>query len=1353
MYSDIPSGHQVQSIRPNLADLTNDHLFEKLQAEADQLRNGQTVTIAGSDPAPVFSSTRSRAEVPKATTAKKSRFALQREAQLHSSKSIDDTKPVPTGRFELDLGMEDIDGQNPPPASNADSQAPTPLVAEIVERCSMNAPSNHFDPTFRADAMPVSRPPTSTNSKSTIPPWELRRIASLQSSQKSQQTPIDKPYIPVARAPHRCDPRPSMSLTAGAFTDPEKRQISDENQALLSQMGSDEILREQAAIKDHLMQSNPQLLAKLLDKFNVKMPTNPVLSDEPTPPSPISKTQKHVRYAEDEKISLNPPKLSSEIRSCVPGKHFKVNHHSLNDPIEPRPMRFDWNGVHVADTQDSHRSVDHSFDENIHVHHTSTYTLKQLLRLILSAVPSQRIMGFKILTQIVVRYFGNSPTHGLDERELVILTEELNGANLEILTITSQATRERNVGIATSALTLMGSILSKASLGRISSSRYKCGVQRDWIEELITQTTLLADFHSQLEHQELPRPSLTLIVEILRDLIILGESPKVSEEIVKRPTFLELIVQVLVAVPWPLNTQPKLELPDLSAFELFLELARSSRVCSQSILDRGLLTPMLRFIALPYWSLPATWSTIAEGRIQVPRDHVVGVLIRCMCYQFELISVFAGYGLGANLRTTLDPLLRTTTTGLHQILKDAVSGSSSHSAPRAAQEFTLISTFLKLLSSWIQCADDPHFCDPPHSITWSQVTEWESSFLDFLRLSSISSSRSPGLDRVFVCACDSLASYIGRSHSKKLNITGCLAQLDSLMPQLESIFQIAAKDLIGSSYEHFTSQSDCTHFQLLISIAKLKASISKSNSLATSYFQHDFPDHTFALTCRLGFEFESLSLLPWSLSVFDHSGDTTLDLERILLAGLLARNSEGMIVGELLGESLRRSQCRANIDWQEATKSSTQAMDLSRLLPIFNDYLDQSAPSTQISDPSPRQLQNQISQKDPSAFLLTPTWPLLAIAFLKPGHLTSAAAGTYQIRSSDVVRASFTLAIVLQSLLCTMQARFESLSNIFEALLPDRISIWKSVMTAILATSSQTYSLEHEDSGKPLESIFEDENCARLINRLIDISPRRILDSRILETKLGPSGSEAFKVQESEDGELYTMFTEILAAFDSACFGNQSFIRILVPFLSMRRGREFRGKLFSDHGDILKNMKVRLEEVIELDESGCDDHVEGDCDELQEYLYPLENHTQMLHLFAEFLTTHSRTINAREHPFLFLYLIHHLSSQIWNPELDERIRMDLLKVMLNKAKSDEICRAFLDYPAGASFGEPRLSASQVRSTLSAGKLDVEKARYSKEARLASLQALFFSSLPGDHHSSLMRLKELGWEISPSPPLQ
>jgi len=1346
MYSDIPSGHQAQSIRPSLADLTNDHLFEKLQAEADQLRNGQTATMASSDPAPAFSSTRSKSEAPKATTAKKSRFAQQREAQLHSSKSMDDTKPVPTGRFDLDLGMEDNDGPNPPPASNADSQGPPPLVTDIVERCSTNAPSNHFDPTFRADAMPVTRPLTSTNSKSSIPPWELRRIASLQSSQKSQQTPIDKPCIPVAGAQHRCDPRPSVGSTTGAFTATEKRQISDENQTLLSQMDSDEILREQAAIKDHLMQSNPQLLAKLLDKFNVKMPTNPVLLDEPTPPSPISKTQKHVRYAEDEKISLNPPKLSSEIGSCVPSKHLKVNHHSLNNPIEPRPMRFDWNGVHVADTQDSHRSVDHSSDENIHVHHTSTYTLKQLIRLILSAVPSQRIMGFKIITQIVVRYFGNSPpTHGLDERELVLLTEELNGASLEILTITSQATRERNVGIATSALTLMGSILSQASSGRTSSSKYKCGVQPDWIEELITQTTLLADFHSQFQHQELPRPSLTLIVEILRDLIILGESSKVSEEIVKRPTFLELIVQVLVAVPWPLNTQPKLELPDLSTFELFLELAKSSRSCSRSILDRGLLTPMLRFIALPYWSLPATWSNVAEGRTQVPRDHVVGVLIRCMCYQFEMISVFAGYGLGANLRTTLDPLLRTTTTGLHQILKDAVSGSSSHSAPRVAQEFRLISTFLKLLQSWIQCADDPHFCDPPHSITWSQVTEWESIFLDFLSLSSMTSSRSPGLDRVFVCACDSLASYIGRSHSKKLNITGCLARLDSLMPQLESIFQIAAKDLIGSSYETFTSQSDGTHFQLLISIGKLKTSISKSSSPATSYFQHDFPDQTFALSCRLGFEFESLSLLPWALSVFHPSGDTTPALERILLAGLLVRNSEGMTVGDLLGESLRRSQSRANIEWQEATKPSTQAMDLSRLLPILNDYIDQAAPSTPISDPSPRQLPNQLSQNDPSAFLLTPTWPLLAIAFLKPEHLTSAAAGTSQIRSSDVVRASFTLAIVLQSLLCDMQARFESLSTIFQALLPDRISIWKSVMTAILATTSQTYGLDDQDSGKPLESIFEDESCARLIHRLIDISPRRISDSRIRETKLR-SGSETFKVQESEDGELYTMFTEILAAFDSASFGNQSFIRILVPFLSMRRGREFRGKLFSDHGDILKNMRVSLEQVIDLDESGCDDRVEGDCDGLQGYLYPLETHAQMLHLFAEFLTTHSTTINAREHPFLFLYLIHHLSSQIWNPELDERLRMDLLKVMLHKAKSDDICRAVLDYyPAASAFGE--------RSTALAGNLDGENARCSKEARLASLHALFFSSVSADHHSSLMRLKVLGWDISPNPPPQ
>ncbi|POW20850.1 hypothetical protein PSHT_03091 [Puccinia striiformis] len=1002
----------------------------------------------------------------------------------------------------------------------------------------------------------------------------------------------------------------------------EKCQISSENEALLSQMSPDEILREQAAIKAQLMQSNPELLTKLLTKFNMEPPTHQGPSDTSTLPIPISKKQKHVRYAEDDIIPLDPPPLQKEIGSCTPKPHLD----GLNDPRRPSPLKFDWNGIRVADLEDPHQT-DRSSDENIHVHHTSAYTFKQLLRLIISSVPSQRIMGFKIVTQIVVRYL-NSSNHGLDDAEMAILVK-LNGASLEILTTAAQATRERNLGIATSAITLLASILSQASTSRTSQSSYECIVKSDWIEELITQTTLLADFHSQLQHQELPRQSLTSIVQILRDLITLGDSAKVSEEIVKRPSFLELIIQVLVVVPWPLSSTSRLEVPDLSAFELLLELAKSSRSCSRSILDRALLTPMLRFVALPYWSLVGSSDSVAEGLIPVPNDHIMGVLIHSMRYQFELISVFGGYGLGANLRTTLDPLLRTTSKGLYNILQDAISDPSSAPTYRVAQEFTLISAFIKSLQSWIQCADDPHFCDPPHSITWSQVTEWESSTIDFLRLSSISGPRSPGLNEVLACVCESLASYIGRSSQKKTNIGSCLASLESLMPQLETIFKTTTNNVIQYSHEDCKSQPDLfSQYRLLISFAKLKTCLSRSNStsskasplLAATYFQYNFPDEFFASSCRLAFEVEGLSLLPWALSVFHISSDTTSNLERFLLAGLLVRNSDGMVVGDLLAETLNRCQSRVNAQFQNASKHSTQVIALSRLSPIFNDYIDQSSPSTRISDPSPHQLQNQTSQNEKSAFLLSSTWPLLAIAFLRSEHLASAST-TSQIGSSDVVRASLAMTLVVQSLLCDMQGRFESLSDIFQTLILDRCSVWKTVMTAIIATTSQTCRLNHQDTEEPLESIFEDEACADLIIRLMD-TPNRLAPPRSQTNEFKPnSQSEAIKVQESEDVELYTIFTDILATFDSTSFGNR----------------------------------------------------------LKEYLYPLEDSAQMLHLFAETLTNPSTSINSREYSFLFPLLDSSPVQSDFQSNLEDRIRIDLLKVILNKAKDDEICQAILYY--------------------------------------------------------------------------
>ncbi|KAI9619143.1 hypothetical protein H4Q26_011823 [Puccinia striiformis f. sp. tritici PST-130] len=925
----------------------------------------------------------------------------------------------PTGRFELDLGAEGNDDRDPSQAATTNTKGPPPVMAEIMERCS-NPPNNHSDPTFRADAMPGTISSTSLNPQTSIPPWELRRLASRHSSQKSQQTPTDKPSIPIAQNKSCCDVTPTGGSAKGTIMATEKCQISSENEALLSQMSPDEILREQAAIKAQLMQSNPELLTKLLTKFNMDSPAHQGPSDTSTLPFRSRKSRNM-----------------------------------------PSPLKFDWNGIRVADLEDPHQT-DRSSDETFMSTYQCLYVQAVAPTYYLFCALSTN-NGIQNRHTIVVRYL-NSSNHGLDDAEMAILTEELNGASLEILTIGSTSYSHLLLGPASQVM--------NASIA-----------------------TTIIDFNRSDSSR----------LDNTRD------SAKVSEEIVRG-----LFPGAYHSSPRRGAMAPKqyigLEVPDLSAFELLLELAKSSRSCSRSILDRALLTPML---------------SVAEGLIPVPNDHIMGVLIHSMRYQFELISVFGGYGLGANLRTTLDPLLRTTSKGLYNILQ--------------MQSLTLL---------------PPRPTESPRNLHSSQLSS------NYFKAGS-------SVPTILTSAIHPIASHgVKKIVSKETNIGSCLASLESLMPQLETIFKTTTNNVIPYSHEDCKSQ----------------------------------PDLFSQFRCRLAFEVEGLSLLPWALSVCHISSDTTSNLERFLLAGLLVRNSDGMVVGDLLAETLNRCQSRVNAQFQNASKHSTQLIELSRLSPIFNDYIDQSSPSTRISDPSPHQLKiKQVKTRK---------------------HLASAS----------------------------------TTSQLDQTLILDRCSVWKTVMTAIIATTSQTYRLNHQDTEEPLESIFEDEACADLIIRLMD-TPNRLAPPRSQTNGFKPNSQpEAIKVQESEDVELYTIFTDILATFDSTSFGNH----------------------------ILKHMKIGTEDVISLNDSG-----------LKEYLYPLEDSAQMLHLFAETLTNPSTSINSREYPFLFLYLIHHLSSQIYNSILEDRIRIDLLKVILNKAKDDEICQAILyyDQPINSSHDIPGLADS------------------------------------------------------------
>lgn len=198
-------------------------------------------------------------------------------------------------------------------------------------------------------------------------------------------------------------------------------------------------------------------------------------------------------------------------------------------------------------------------------------------------------------------------------------------------------------------------------------------------------------------------------------------APEAKLTIRDHPRLLPSLVQHAFNINWPVtasNMDPSALdstiWPDLTAIDILMDFS-AQREDLEVVLHLRPIELLARFVALPFWTLEEA-QTRELGRLTTAKT-------------MDLLSMWAVYGLGSELRSSLAPLW---------------SAFEMHAWQ--PEEAEAARAWFRLMTSWATAAYSPHETSPEHSILWSQVEGWREPLSDAQSiLSGWNSSQSSAL--------------------------------------------------------------------------------------------------------------------------------------------------------------------------------------------------------------------------------------------------------------------------------------------------------------------------------------------------------------------------------------------------------------------------------------------------------------------------------------------------------------------------------------------------------------------------------------------------------------------------------
>lgn len=830
-----------------------------------------------------------------------------------------------------------------------------------------------------------------------------------------------------------------------------------------------------------------------------------------------------------------------------------------------------------------------------HAGSSSVFALEDLFGLVRSSVAQQRAAGLRVMAKIVERHVMAPARKGE-----VSARQEATEAVQDMVVCAGQSVGDKNVGVSTAATGLLHVLF----VGVPSTQDGSHAQAKIWVERLFTHGNPLPELRSHFAHSTLDSATLEAATEVLIALVRIGRVPA-AEEIVRSKGLLEAVMTSGVAVEWPPSRLPAL-LPSRLPLELLLWISRASKECCRALVERAVLAPTFRFLALPPWTVGETLAKSERGQIEVFLARIL-----------EAMATYAGYGLGTSIRTDLDSVLRPLGSFL----------SSPDSRP-GEWDAHLTASYLRLLRAWTECAVDPHVTDPPHSLPWTQAAGWGAEAADFL---SVALQAGP---EALAEVTELLALWLEQADLKRFDATEVVERVAGLIPDLRAALVTPLLVAATQGSVDTISANVCVGLlRLAAAHARLREGLCPDvQTLRT----------TFARVISTTPSVAGLSRLTMMLAI------ALGDLQSLLQAAITFQTSDGSL-GEVLLVEIARVCALPSGGSDVARQALSNAVNL---LPLYRTYLQGACSTSGIYLRSPGNIAGATSQWPEDAFVLAAAWPMVALELASGGFLPGL------IRRFGINDERAALREVTKAALALLAITRHALA---EAGTVPLQPVWRDVLPVFLLEQGN---LQAGDGST--DAIFRDPDVAVLLDELFR-------SSTLEGVSRSSVGSKTPFSTEEDMASLFSTWTDLVGLFDAISFADVNFARVLLPPLSMWYPLDFRMLLFRDYGHVLRNIQVAVADALVVPSEGG----------LEGFLFPPATDELLLGMFCRALTM--REVDPESNEFLYFYACHHLATALWSStsKVPESTKVGFTKAVL--ASSDAVCESVLLYRQGTQL--------------------------------------------------------------------
>ncbi|KAF9422522.1 RNA polymerase II associated protein 1, partial [Podila epigama] len=628
---------------------------------------------------------------------------------------------------------------------------------------------------------------TSSSKSSAAPPKDVVSISDANSTQPLKST--TKPSKTGSKAGPSFDttlpPKPSTPLHSALKKIPETpqsvlmEQIDDENRKKIASMSEQDIEESRAELMHNL---DPALIQKLLDRRKVQRRVSfsegvrvedKVVSAKEARTSQENSSFKAKRHEEEE--GDHPLTLKKKYYPDLPAEPEKLEWMGVEGlsegaktpgkSVAPGPQPYT---VQEADPAAAHFRFDFSGkiiedeDAPVHLglhHHGADptkagYTLSELLHLIRSTVPSQRIIPLNVVARIIqncrnpsfapfetrsgiLRWLIDSlraPVYlraALDDKTDSGLVAAVNAIHTwavphpydangqevwEALELLNRGCERINLGFKYQTITKFANMELKPDTLQSSQEQ---GTES---EETIAAHAILASkepvdgllamnvvprLRYILDVCQLPAHTNNQALDIL--LTLVHRNAGGSKKVFECEGLLSALIRRYVTIPWP-SERSELELScTVKVITLVDVVVRSSKKYASAIIEEALLDPLFRFLVV-------TPEPAHENKASFKVQTAVLKLFRSL----------SAYGLYCDV---LGDMVHS------HLLKDMSQGCVDLSKP---QLDVTVKSFLsqklaicfQLVTAWTHAAADPHRTLPEHALCWAQAVAFMDVALD-----------------------------------------------------------------------------------------------------------------------------------------------------------------------------------------------------------------------------------------------------------------------------------------------------------------------------------------------------------------------------------------------------------------------------------------------------------------------------------------------------------------------------------------------------------------------------------------------------------------------------------------------